>query len=96
MENNYQDSEDFFKLLSRLERAAPPPMVWDGIIAQVNTPVAKQVSMISWRKVAAAAAIVLALNTAGIFYALQNTSSTITASNYETEDSLVADFQLYE
>lgn len=96
MENNYQDAEDFLQPLSRLERATPPPGVWEGIVTKISQPVAKQVSMIGWRKVAAAAAIVIALNTAGIFFALQNNSSTVTASNYAVEDGLVSDFQLYE
>lgn len=96
MENNYQDAEDFLQPLSRLERAAPPPVVWEGIVAKISQPVAKRVSMIGWRKVAAAAAIVIALNTTGIFFALQNTSSTVTASNYAVEEDLVSDFQLYE
>ncbi len=96
MENKYQESEDFLQPLTRLERAAPPPRVWESIVTQINSPGAKQVSLISWRKVAAAAAIVLALNTAGIIYAVEYSSSAITATNYDTTNSLVADFQLYE
>ncbi|MEM9929026.1 MAG: hypothetical protein AAF840_04370 [Bacteroidota bacterium] len=80
--------------LKRLPRATPPPELLAQIEADLPGPTAKVVALKEWRKLAAAAVIVLSLNaTALIYYANQPAQE---ASAGYAEAELMADYQLYD
>lgn len=87
---------DFIKALKDLPRATPPPEVWANI-ERITTQSARirTLSRSDWQRTAVAAAVLLFLNTAAVFWSLgqDSGSSSITVGN---DVSLISDYQLYE
>jgi len=79
------------KHLGELPRATPPP----GLLGRIEAglPSAKIVSLADWRRVAAAAALVAALNVAGLLY---HNNAAVSKPVANAETTLVYDFQLYD
>lgn len=90
---------DIMSSLDGIKRAQPDAMLFDKIIADLDRPTAKIVSMAQWRWVAAAAVAVLVLNFIGIKQysnAQNNYYTQQTVAQTEDADQLISNFNLYE
>lgn len=96
MPNLDQDNLDgALEHLKRLPRATPPPNLLAQIEAGLEVPPAKVIPLGEWRKLVAAALVVLSLNATAMAYYLNNSATETTSSGY-AETNLISDYQLYD
>lgn len=89
--------DDLDKALAQLKglgRAKAPDLL-PRIEASIKGNKAKVIPLAEWRRLVAAAAVVLLLNLVGLVYYAQQTSGQVALNETSTE-VLISDFQLYE
>ncbi|MEM9261417.1 MAG: hypothetical protein AAGA62_17390 [Bacteroidota bacterium] len=89
--------DDLDKALDQLKgmgRAKAPDLL-PSIEAKIKGVKAKVIPLREWRRLVAAAVVVLALNVAGLVYYTQQSVGQVALNEASTE-ALISDFQIYE
>ncbi len=86
--------EDALEHLKRLPRATPPPELLARIEAGLTMPAAKVIPLGEWRKIVAAALVILSLNATAMAYYLSSQATDTPRTEY-AETKLISDYQLY-